>query len=182
MEFEIKLDYTVEDFDAYYLSFIWKRPEKPGQKLASPRTHIIVGLVFVAMGLLTAIWLRLLFMGIFELVVGTLFLISGVHLSRPRPQSCSRWAKRMWKKYQASGQLYTCRFTEDGCWVNDSKSDHRYHYNALEALWEDPERFYMAIPGNRYYILRKSAFVQGTPADFPAFWEARTGKPVRQVL
>ena len=31
-QFEIKLDYTIEDFDAYYRSFVWKRPEKPGQK------------------------------------------------------------------------------------------------------------------------------------------------------
>lgn len=181
MEFEIKLDYTIEDFDAYYLSFIWKRPERPGQKLASPRAHVILGLMFVAIGLLAAIWLHMLFMGAFILGTGALFLISGFRLSRPRPQFCTRWAKRMWKKYQASGQLYHCRFTEDGCWTYDSKSDHRYNYDVLEALWEDPERFYLAISENRFYILRKSAFVQGAPADFPAFWEARTGKPVRQV-
>lgn len=181
MRFEIKLDYTIEDFDAYYFSFICRMQEKPGQKLASPRAHVIVGLVFAAMGLLTAIWLRLLFMGVFELGVGALFLISGYRLSRPQSQTGSRWAKRMWKKYQESGQLYTCRFMEDGCWTNDSKSDHRYNYDALEALWEDPERFYMAIPGNRFYILRKRSFTQGAPEEFPAFWEARTGKPVQQV-
>ena len=181
MEFEIKLDYTIEDFDTYYLSFIWRRPEKPGQKLASPRAHVILGLVILAFGLLMAFGLHLLLIGAFEMVVGALFLISGFYLSRPQPQSCTRWAKRMWKKYQASGQLYTCRFTDDGCWINDSKSDHRYHYDALEALWEDPERFYLAIPGNRYFILRKCSFIQGTPEEFLAFWEARTGKPVQQV-
>ena len=180
MEFEINLDYTIEDFDAYYLNFICKRVERPGQKMASPRAHVMVGLVFLSFGLL-AIWLRMLFMGAFIVVVGILFLIAGFNHSRPRPQSCTRWAQQIWKKYQASGQLYRCRFTEDGCWTYDSKSDHRYNYDTLEALWEDPERFYMAIPGNRYYILRKSSFTQGTPEQFPAFWAARTGKPVRQV-
>lgn len=181
MEFEIKLDYTVEDFDAYYLSFIWKRPEKPGQKTASPRAHVILGLVFVTTGLLGALWLRMLFMGIFVLGVGILLLISGFHLSRPQPQSCSRWAKRVWKKYQAGGQVYICRFVEDGCWIYADKSDHRYNYDALDALWEDPERFYMAIPKNRYYILPKRSFIQGAPEEFSAFWEARTGKPVRRI-
>ena len=180
-QFEIKLDYAIEDFDAYYRSFVWKKPEKPGQKMASPRTHVIVGLVLLATGLLATLWLYTLLMGVFEIVLGVLLLISGFHLYRPQPQSCSRWAKRAWKKYQASGQLYYCRFTEDGCWVNDSQSDHCYNYDALEALWEDTERFYLAIPGNRYYILHKRFFTQGAPEEFPAFWEARTGKSVWQV-
>ena len=181
MEFEIKLGYTIEDFEAYWRGFIWKKPNSPVQKTASARQMMILGLVILAGALLTFAMLHEPLTGILELIVGVLLLVSGFRTARPGTQSGSRWVKQMWKAYQASGQFYNCCFTGDGCWVHDSKSDHRYDYDALEALWEDPERFYMVIPGNRFYILRKNAFVQGTPEEFSAFWKDRTGKPVRQV-
>ena len=178
MEFDIKLDYSLEDLDAYWKAFYQKQPGKPGQKRASPRVHRNLGLFFLAIGLLTAVWMSWL-MGGLEIILGLMLLYSWYWLSRP--PSSSRWAKRVWKKYQASGELYNCCFTEDGVWIHDSKSDHRYDYDALEALWEDGERFYLLRPGNGAFILRKNAFTQGRPEDLPACWTARTGKPVEPV-
>lgn len=185
MEFEIKMDYTVEDLDAYWRAFYLKRPETPGGKRASPKMHRNLGLFFLAMGALTAFVLRPparglgIAMGLMEMVLGLMLLYSGYYLGSPR--SSSRWVKRAWEQYQASGKIYSCRFTQEGVWVHDSKSDHRYDYEGLEALWEDGERFYLMMPKNAAYILRKDAFVRGAPGELPAFWAGRTGKTVEEV-
>lgn len=185
MEFEIKMDYTIEDFDAYWKAFFRKRPETSGRKQASPRMHRNTGLFFLVMGVLTVLVLRPLaaglglVSGLMEIVLGLMLLYSGHYLSHP--PSSSRWGKKAWKQYQDSGDLYSCRFTGEGVWVYDSKSDHRYGYEALEALWEDAERFYLMLPGNRAYILRKNAFVRGRPEDLPAYWNEWTGKTAEPV-
>jgi len=185
MEFEIRMDCTIEDFDACWKAFYLKKPGTPGRKQASPRTHRNAGLFFLVMGVLTAFVLRPparglgIAAGLMEMVLGLMLLYSGFCLGSPR--SSSRWAKRAWKQYQAGGDIYSCRFTQEGVWIYDSKSDHRYDYDALDALWEDAERFYLMMPGNRAYILRKDAFVRGRPEDLPACWNERTGKTAEPV-
>ena len=49
MEFEISLDYAIEDLEAYWRAFVWKKPGTPPQKQASPRMHRNAGLVFLAL-------------------------------------------------------------------------------------------------------------------------------------
>ena len=56
MEFEISLDYAIEDLEAYWRAFVWKKPGTPPQKQASPRMHRNAGLVFWVMGVLSWIW------------------------------------------------------------------------------------------------------------------------------
>lgn len=179
MGFEISLDYTVEDFEAYWRAFVWKKPGTPAQKQASPRMHRNAGLVFLATGALSWIWVSPL-VGVPELILGGLLIYSGWYTGRP--EAASRWARRVWKKYRESGQLYECRFAEDDVWVRGSKSDHRYDYETLEALWEDAERFYLVLSGcGGTYILSKERFTAGAPEDLPGLWEERTGRPVGQV-
>lgn len=173
MEFEIRLDYTVEDFDAYWRAFLQKRPGASGRKQASPRMHRNAGLVFLILGAL--IWiLASPLLSLPELVVGGLLVYSGYTLG----QSPSRWARRAWRKYQASGDHYSCRLTEDGVCTCGGKNGGLWSYDGLEALWEDGERFYLLTSKKAVFILRKNAFVQGAPEDLPAFWTGRTGKPV----
>lgn len=180
MEFEISLDYTIEDLEAYWRAFVWKKPEVPEQKRASPRMHRNAGLVFLALGALFWIWGTPL-AALPELIVGGLLLYSGWYFGRPG--AASRWANKNWKKLQESGRLYQCRFTEDGVWVHDSKSDHRYDYEGLEALWEDADRFYLVLSRRGgTYILNKSRFTAGAPEDLPAWWEEQTGKPAERIL
>lgn len=181
MEFEIELDYSIEDLEAYWQAFVWKEPGMPGQKRASPRMHRNVGLTFLILGGLSWIWVNP-FLGIPAMIVGCLMIYSGWHLGRPG--AASRWAGKTWKAYQeAGGGLQRCRFGEDGVWVHDSKSDHRYDYEGLGTLWEDPERFYLILSGGRRYtyVLNKRRFTAGEPEDLPAFWRERTGKPVERV-
>ena len=180
MEFEISLDYTIADLEAYWQAFVRKKPGTPAQKQASPRMHRNAGLVFLTLGAL--IWILIAPLAALpELIVGGLLLYSGWYLGRPG--AASRWAQKNWKKLQESGRLYQCRFTEDGVWVHDSKSDHRYNYETLEALWEDTNCFYLVLSRRLgSYILRKERFTAGAPEDLPGWWEERTGKPVGRVL
>lgn len=179
MEFEIRLDYTVEDFEAYWQAFVRKRPGTPAQKQASPRMHRNAGLVFLVIGAASWIWVTPL-MGIPELILGGLLVYSGWYFGRPG--AASRWAKKTWKKYQESGRLYQCRFTDGGVWVHDSRSDHRYDYEFIEALWEDADRFYLVISRKTgTYILNKAKFTEGDPSDLPALWQEQTGKALETV-
>lgn len=198
MDFDISLDYTIEDINAYWRGFMWKRPGRRGPREASPRMlrfgswFFLVGGVIslfawpmfrdldLSGGGLLGLMLRTPLAGAAELAVGLSLLRQSRRPSGGPPYP--RWVNRAWKKYRESGCLYNCRFTEDGVWIHDSKSDHRYDYEFLEALWEDADRFYLVLPGSRgLYILSKARFNAGDPADLPVFWAERTGKPVRPV-
>lgn len=102
------------------------------------------------------------------------------YLLRPPYARCVR---NMWKRHQSNGPLYSCRFTEDGCWVHDCKSDCRFDYDYLDKLWEDMEHYYLELPGKpqRIYILPKRGFTAGAPEDLPALWRERTGKQVLRL-
>ncbi len=180
MEFEISLDYAIEDLEAYWRAFVWKKPGTPPQKQASPRMHRNAGLVFLALGAL--LWILIAPLAALpELIVGGLLLYSGWYLGRPG--AASRWAKKNWGKLQESGRLYQCCFTEEGVWIHDSRSDCRYDYERLESLWEDGDRFYLVLSRRGgSYILSKERFTAGAPEDLPGWWEERTGKPVERVL
>ena len=195
MEFKISLDYTIEDIAAYWRGFMQKRPGRRAVREASPRALRLGGWFFLVGGAVSLLawpmFRDLVLPGLFGLMLrtplaGLLEVGIGLSLLRQSRQSPGgppypRWVNRAWKKYQETGPLYTCCFTEDGAWIHDCKSDHRYRYEALEALWEDGERFYLVIPGSRgLYILNKHRFALGNPADLPAFWTERTGKAVRQ--
>lgn len=176
MEFEIRLDYTVEDFDAYWRAFLQNRPGAGGRKQASPRMHRNAGLVFLILGAL--IWLLAdPLLSLPELVVGGLLVYSGYILG----QTPSRWAKRAWKQYQASGDRYSCRLTEDGVQTFGGRSNSSWTYDSLESLWEDGERFYLLTSKNAVFILRKNAFVRGAPEDFGEFMEKQMGKPAERI-
>ena len=180
MAFEISLDYAIEDLEAYWRAFVWKKPGTPPQKQASPRMHRNAGLVFLALGAL--LWILIAPLAALpELIVGGLLLYSGWYLGRPG--AASRWAKKNWRKLQESGRLYQCCFTEEGVWIHDSRSDCRYDYESLESLWEDGDRFYLVLSRRGgSYILSKERFTAGAPEDLPGWWEERTGKPVERVL
>lgn len=198
MDFDINLDYTIEDFNAYWRDFRRKRAGHRAPKEASPRVLRFGGWFFVVGGAVSVAAAPLLMRdldipGLMGLLMctplgGVLELAVGLSLLRqsrrpPGGPPYPRWVNRAWKKYRESGRLYNCRFTEDGVWIHDSKSDHRYDYEGLEALWEDPERFYLVLPGNRgLYVLNKARFTAGAPEDLPALWRARTGKAVEEVL
>ncbi|MEY8386669.1 YcxB family protein [Oscillospiraceae bacterium 38-13] len=207
MEFEIRLDYTIEDFADFWYGFVRKKPGRPLSASDDPPAwaralgcffcwfFIVMGIVSVVnslvqgrsmyeekLGFLMNLFLTTPLGGVLEIAFGALGLralrqASAGYLLHP---PYARWVRRMWKKYQETGPLYSCRFTGDGCWVHDSKSDHRFDYACLNRLWEDGGHFYLELQGKpqRIYILPKRSFTEGTAGDFPAFWTERTGKQV----
>lgn len=190
MEFDIRLDYTMDDFQAYWQAYTWKRqqqnrPEaRKTPKTASPKQLTWLGVFFLAAGILTAVMMSV-GMGVLEMLLGVLLMIGGWRGKHPKKSgkpSYSRWTRQVWKKHQETGPLYNCCFTDDGVWVHDSRSDHRYDYGALEALWEDESYFYLLLStAQGACILRKDAFTKGNPEDLPSYWQSRTGKTAERV-
>ncbi len=209
MDFEIRLDYTIEDFVAFWYGFVRKKAGEPLRRANDPPGwarslgracawfFLVMGAVSIVnslvqgqrmrmdgMGLLWNLMLTTPLGGMVEIAFGWLALRAlrqapAEYLLRP---PYDPWVRRTWKKYRESGPLYSCRFAEDGVWIHDSKSDHRYDYGFLETLWEDGDRFYLALPGRSgAYILNKARFTAGEPEELPAFWRERTGKAVLPV-
>lgn len=196
--FDIGLDYTIEDVNAYWRGFLRKRPGRRGPKEATSRVLRFGGWFFTVGGVLSIIAVPLL-MGKLEIpglmglllrtpLEGVLEIFIGVAIFRQgrRPTGRApypRWVNRAGKKYQESGKLYSCRFTEDGVWIHGSRSDHRYDCEFLEALWEDADRFYLVLSSKMgAYVLNKGRFREGDPAGLPAYWAERAGKPVGMAL
>lgn len=210
MEFEIKLDYTIEDFAFFWYNFVRKKAGKPLSRSDDPpRWAMALGRFFswffIGMGIVSIVnslvqgrsmymegagffWNLLLTTplgGILEIAFGVLALrglrlTPASYLLRP---PYARWVRSAWKKFQAGDNEGVCRFTEDGCWFHGSKSDFRCDYDYLEKLWEDEAHYYLELPEKpwRMYMLPKRGFTVGAPEDLPAFWEARTGKPVLEA-
>lgn len=184
MEFDIKLDYTMDDFQAYWQVFIRKKPdqEQKEPERVSAKQMAGLGVFFLAAGVLTWTVMKSVTMTVLEIILGVFLLVGSRRVAEPQSPSYSRWTRQMWKKHQAAGELYNCCFTEDGVWVHDCKSDHRYDYASLEALWEDESRFYLVLSTRLgACVLRKDAFSRGNPEDLPAFWQSVTGKTVQRV-
>ena len=179
MQFDIKLDYTIDDFQAYWQAFLRKKTEP---ERVSTKQMAGLGVFFLAAGMLTWAVMKSVTKTVLEIILGVILLVGSRRAAKPQSLSYSRWTRQMWKKHQAAGELYNCCFTEDGVWIHDCKSDHRYDYAALEALWEDESRFYLVLSTRLgAYVLRKNAFSQGPPEGLPAFWQSMTGKTVQRV-
>lgn len=193
MEFEIRPDYTVEDFSAFWHGFREKRPGTKGAKRLSDRGMWLGGWLFLLGGgfLLAVCWfnplefqplpLSMVVMGVAFLALGVVTLIQW----RPgaREPVRPRWAKRAWKRWAAQGPElhWTYRFTPERVELRNSGSEHRYDYSNLQQLWEDKEHFYLTLDQRVWHILNKSQFTEGDPTRFAAFLAEKAGKPVGWV-
>lgn len=192
MEFELRPDYTVEDFAAFWYGFYDKSPGKKPIKRISDRGMWRGGWLFLLGGicLLAVCWLNplelrpvprsMIGMGLVFLALGVVTLI------RWRPGGSPvypRWAERLWKKWSAQppGLRWSYRFTAQGMELHNSTSDHRYDYSRLQQPWEDEGHFYLTLDQKVWHILNKSQFTKGDPDQFAAFLMEWTGKPVRWV-
>ena len=193
VEFEIRPDYTVEDFAAFWHGFREKRPGTKGVQRLSDRGMWRVAWLFFGGGvfLLAVCWLNPLeFQPVppYMICMGLVFLTLGVlSLIQWRPgRSVPVWprrAKRCWKKWsgQAPELRWFYRFTPAGMEMHNSTSGHRYDYSQLQQPWEDEEHFYLTLDQKIWHILNKSQFTKGDPDQFAAFLAEQTGKAVRWV-
>ena len=70
---------------------------------------------------------------------------------------------------------------EDGFSVWEPSGSASYRYHALDAVWEDGERYYLLLPEGKFLALQKRAFTQGDPAAFRTFLEEKTGRSVETI-
>lgn len=192
MEFEVRSDYTVEDFAAFWHGFREKRPGTKRIRPISGRGMWIGGWLFLLAGifLLAVCWLDSLDLETIPAAMvcwGAAFLVLGAvtlvqwRPGRPEPVQ-PRWAKRFWKKWSAQdpGLRWSYRFSPAGMELHNSVSDHRYDYSQLQT-WQDEGHFYLTLDRRIWHILNRSQFTKGDPAQFAAFLAEQTGRPVAWV-
>ena len=105
-------------------------------------------------------------------LAGACFLWFWAFWSLLLPRRVARKQMRAWNP--AAGEE-TYWFAEDAVRDVDSLSERTYSYSAFVKLKESEENFFLYVSPTRAHILPKRAFVQGDPADFPAFIMARSG-------
>ncbi len=192
-EFEIQMDYTIEDFYAYWKGFGQKKAGKAKPKAMNRQeafrgsiSCVLLGAALVA----GEFWLKwtlditvgghwFLFLG------GILFLAGGWTAYRNRGRedrpAYPYWVKSAYKKYQKIEERDLFCFSAKGFEAYGPGVDHHYEFSAIQTLWADEDHFYVDLGKNTIYMLPHHNFTLGDPAEFPAFWIARTGRPVFPV-
>lgn len=192
MEFEVRLDYTKEDLEAFWRTICHKKPGQGSPKTATPGAHVLTGalLVLYSAAFLWVWWKRfLLFRGaagdilslavcvfcVLMMALGALILLSGVMNWE------KFWVERAWKNSQRDKKNITVRFLPEELRVCGPDSTHSFRYAAVRGLWADGERLYLTLDEKAWYILSRRNFTMGAPAELAAFLAGKTGKPVLPV-
>ena len=87
--------------------------------------------------------------------------------------------KGMNKKYK--GGILNYYFGQTGFSVNSEWENSNIRYGALECICESKTIFALYTNKTVAHIIPKSAFKEGTPAEFRRFMEEKTGSKVRRV-
>lgn len=188
-EFEIQMDYTVEDFYAYWKGFVQSKAGKPAwsqsraEALRGGISCFLLGAALIA----GSFWLEwtldvrigskwFLFLG------GILILAGIVVIVRNRKEAAyPYWVTSAYKKYQQLEERDIFCFSDKGFEAYGPGVDHHYDFSAIKTVWADEEHFYVDMGKNTFYMLPHHNFTLGSPAEFPAFWIAHTGRPVLPV-
>jgi len=110
-----------------------------------------------------------------------LFLFVGLYLLMGR-QDSHILARRTWRNYEDKGKRHRFLFEENKPYAERVGSNEQlYSYHDLLNVLEDEEHFFLMTKQNVVPILRKDSFQTGTPEEFRAFLEKRTGQPVRRI-
>ncbi|MCI8810684.1 MAG: YcxB family protein [Oscillibacter sp.] len=189
-EFEIQMNYTMDDCYAFWRGFVQKKAGKPAPKQMN-RTEALRGsLSCVILGLLVIVgmfWLQkelgvMSGSKVFFVMGVLLFLAGGLTAFRNRKEGAyPYWVKSAYKKFQKIGEQDIFCFSEKGFEAYGPGVDHHYDFSAIKALWADENHYYVELGKNVIYMLPHHNFTLGDPAEFPAFWIAQTGRPVLPV-
>ncbi len=189
-EFEIQTDYTLDDFYAFWRGFVQTKAGKPSPKKMTRKEALRGSLSCVLMGaalIMGEIWLKwTLDITIggkwFWFLGGMLILAGGWTAFRNRKEGAyPYWVKSAYKKFQKLGERDLFCFSDKGFEAYGPGVDHHYDFSSIQTLWADEDHFYVDLGKNALYMLPHHNFTLGDPAEFPAFWIARTGKPVLPV-
>lgn len=193
MEFEIQTDYTIDDCYAFWKAFIQKKPGRVPPKLMSRQEAQQGSIACMVVGLAALVglmYLRRLFgpMSGLSVLMGmcVLLMLAGAWTAWRNRGSAGHpaypyWVQGSYKKYQQASEQDIFVISESGFEAYGPGVDHHYDLSAVKNLWADETHFYVDLGKNTYYMLPHHNFTRGSPEDLPAFWIARTGRPVLPV-
>ena len=115
--------------------------------------------------------------------MGAVMLYFGIRKFRKKEAAEGVKSRAFQQAYQERVADSPMRFTfeEDGFYVWEPSGSASYRYHAVDAVWEDGERYYLIFPEKKWRVLQKSAFTKGDPVSFCDFIEAKTGKTVEII-
>ena len=93
----------------------------------------------------------------------------------------ARKSWKIWNRVQGKGkpQLYT--FDESTVTEGEGEQKITAPYSEVYAAYESEDHFFLFMSKRDGYIMKKSDFIQGDPAQFAAFLREKTGRDVRKV-
>ena len=187
MEFAVKLVYNEDDLLALVHAHRWPK----GQNRVLRRAALIIGLLLTLLVILAA--MRSCTNEILQALPGAepapekpnlmlgFFFWGAVGLSLVTRNSDWYWKKMTWKSYPEKGNELDYRFSEDGFTVTLPTSRTEMAYTSIAGVFEDTGHYVLLLPAKTGYILRKDAFIQGSPEQFRDFIAQKTGRAVEFV-
>ena len=70
---------------------------------------------------------------------------------------------------------------DDGIFVKTTKSEERYYYSGITAIYTDGETYFILLDKNHAIILPKRGFVSGAPESFEDYITSQTGLTIETV-
>ena len=192
-EFEIRMDFTIDDFYAYWKAFVKKKGGRIPPKMmtrAEAKRNSIAALVLGLLGFAGVFWLHhelgpIAGTHIYVLLC-TLLVLAGAWSAYRNRGSADQpvypyWVQGSYRKFQKIGERDLFIISEKGFDAHGPGVDHHYDLSAVKNLWADESHFYVDLGKNAYYMLPHHNFTRGDPEALPAFWIAQTGRPVLPV-
>lgn len=183
MVFEIKQDLTEEDLRAWNAAYMLGDPRTSGALRTADVLQRFAGGSFAVVGLCALVVFLLEEGPLWRIVFALAVILAGVLIFRPG--SLRRRLEKRKDRVLADlpARPLLAVFQEDGCLSRIGGRERSWRYDAVARVWEDRERFYLLPPEGvpPLLILRKSAFVRGTPEDFRAFLRKKLEKSVEQI-
>ena len=171
--YQVKTLYQKEDIKAFH-KLVGGYVSKT-RLMVSRYSLIIVGAAMIVIGLTSVVSAPLLCLVC--VVVGAAMLWPGIAYY----DYLARKSWKIWNRVQGKGkpQLYT--FDESTVTEGEGEQKITAPYSEVYAAYESEDHFFLFMSRRDGYIMKKSDFVEGDPAQFAAFLQEKTGRSVQKV-
>ena len=175
MEFQARTVYTQEDFIGF--TYIIKKQKKHRTFYA---VFLVMLCILLGLRLISIIYDAVRYRGSFLYVLPVLLIFFALIFFLLYAFSAKNMGKTAWNRHRAKGELIVISFGINGIHDKTSLSESVSSYRTILRICEDAQRFYLFTEENRAYLIKKTDFVVGDSAQFPAFISTHTGLPVKR--
>lgn len=186
--FRVKLVYDQEDMLALFRA-AWPRRGGRWHPILR-KARLAVGVLLIAMAVVTGFRACVYELsasfsdegyGLDAFVGAGIILTAAFGLALAAPASGWFWKRAVWKNYKEKGTELEFCFSEDGFTVTVPTCSSEFSYAGVAAIYEDAGHYVLTLPSGAGYVLRKSAFIQGDPAQFGPWLAQKTNKQLIQI-